>query len=194
MEQNNRQGYIPETDDGVLFENICKDRKAALKELCTYLHFKQTWRVIFFVIIGVILLADIVLFCVLLSTGVGINKKLIFFFLFFLLVLFYVFYVIAGYRSSIKLALQREEETNPNGNAYICRIKQDVILAKISNDDSEQEISLDLFDVAIQTPKYVFLRTKGKLYYILAKDGFTMGRYEDFCTFLCSKHLKMKSK
>ena len=142
-------------------------------------------------IIGVILLADIVLFCVFLSTGVGINKELMFS---FLLVLFYVFYVIAGYRSSIKLALQREKETNPNGNAYICRIKQDVILAKISNDDSEQEISLDLFDVAIQTPKYVFLRTKGKLYYILAKDGFTMGRYEDFCTFLCSKNLKMKSK
>ena len=178
-------------NEEILFENTYPDRIAALKELCFHMHFKQTWRIAFFIFYGIAIIFGIALLYIYLSKQIPLHPSLI---VYFLLIAYYIFFVIYRYRRAIKLTMQRVKELDPNGSTQVFQITDDKIINTIFNSSNKEELPLNIFRSVIVTKNYIVLRTKGQLYVILKKDGFTKGNYQDLCAHLRAKGLKVKTK
>ncbi len=184
MEQNNQHDYIPETGDEVLFENTSTRDKTFFSEFFTCLYFKRPVYIVVYALMAVCFLVN-------LAAHLLKAEDSLFGLLFppFYVVLM-AFSVWLNTNSSYKRELE-----NGNGTpiVYTLQFTPNTVRCVVSL-GANYELPISSIKKVIQTKHYLLLKTPAKQFYPIKKDAFTKGNYEDFCYFLQSKNLKVKSK
>ncbi len=100
------------------------------------------------------------------------------------------FLQVLSYAQNIKITLNRDLEAHGK-HIEVRTSVTDECLTIVQSTGSE--IRLNYADVkkAIQTKKYIYLQTKAKLLCTFKKDGFSVGKEEDFLEFLKNKGIKI---
>ncbi|MBR3845796.1 MAG: YcxB family protein [Clostridia bacterium] len=96
---------------------------------------------------------------------------------------------VINYRRSVKISVQREKELDSNGHiAQELSVFDDrITLQARGNTLSIQFENIKCF---IITNNYIYVVSKGQIWYDLKKDSFTLGSAEEFIEFLRSKGIK----
>lgn len=167
-----------------LFKNSFKRDENSIKEMCKQMYFSfarlaplcilAAFYVLFFIISYVfkspwgdpLVIYFFLIFCISVAIGTIIN-----------------------YRRSVKNAIQREKELGNNGTLMqeLSVFEDKVIFQMRGNTLTIEFENITSFGM---TNNYVYLISKGKVWYDFKKDSFTLGSAEEFIEFLKSKGIK----
>lgn len=107
----------------------------------------------------------------------------------FILPIIFVFSQVCAYAQNIKITLNRDLEAHGK-HIEVRTSATDECLTIVQSTGSETRLNYADVKKAIQIKKYIFLQTKTKLLYTFKKDGFSVGKEEDFLEFLRNKGVK----
>ncbi len=166
-----------------LFENSYTPDKSFYKEIYGYFHFRRPITVAAFIICAVCFLAQLVLAIFDLEHNPGIM---------ILMAVFPLFKLFA-YLSQIGTLEKCNKEVSSE-QISISTLVHEGALETTSSTGAVINIELSKIRGAVQTKRYIVLRSDARLIYSFSKDGFTKGTKEDFLAFLRSKNIKVSGK
>ena len=163
-----------------IFENVCVRNREVTKEIYNYYFFRRNWTVVAYIILGLVLAANLGVLCL---EGEPYSRGLLIF-----IPLVFIFQI-SRYFNAVKTTVMRYEET---GQTLITTTVTDEFIQMASQNGASGKLEYGNVNKAIQTKNLIILETKAKMFYVFAKDGFTKGSKEDFVAFLQSKGIKIK--
>lgn len=170
--------------ENILFENsFLRDRETA-KEIYSYHFFKRKLMKVFFILCGVYAVSFII--------GCIVNfenaKDMAFS---FFCILFAAVMTIIAYNLQVKQMVARDKEMSHGEGFSVCLTVSDSEVA-ITTPVGTQSVALSDVKSAVETKGLISLVTKANFMYVLRKDSFTKGSYEEFVAFLGQKGIKIK--
>ena len=163
-----------------LFENVCVRNREVTKEIYNYYFFRRNWTVVAYIILGLVLAANLGVLCL---EGEPYSRGLLIF-----IPLVFIFQI-SRYFNAVKTTVMRYEETD---QTLITTTVTDEFIQMASQNGASGKLEYGNVNKAIQTKNLIILETKAKLFYVFAKDGFTKGTSEEFIAFLRCKGIKVK--
>ena len=109
----------------------------------------------------------------------------------FILLPSYIAYKLYCYFVSKNSFIKRDAEVSKGDIVITTRVYEDHITVTASN-GSVVELEYDKIKKISVTKNYILMLSQARLLFILKKDGFTKGKFEDFTAFIKSKGIKTK--
>ena len=166
-----------------LFKNSFVRDENSIKEMYKQMYFSFA-RLAPFCILAFLVLVFIIIYIFKSPWG---DPLVIYFFLIFCISI--AIATIINYRRSVKNTIQREKELGNNGTLMqeLSVFEDKVIFQMRGNTLTIEFENITSFGM---TNNYVYLISKGKVWYDFKKDSFTLGSAEEFIDFLRSKGIK----
>ena len=167
----------------ILFENSHVRNREVAKEIYGYYYFRRRINIFAYLLLGLGFIANLLDLIVYGSCDVTI----------FILIPFVALLPVFCYISQVRAMVNRDKE--------LCgkEIEVRLVVTESAMEYSAStgalcKVGLDRIRSAVQTKNLILLRSRSNILYIFRKDGFTVGRKEDFIAFLKGRGIKVRGK
>lgn len=167
----------------VLFENKLIRNRDVFKSFCGYNCFQRPISIIMFCICGVCVILNILQY--LLWWDVDFGLAMVY-------AIAYVVVLLAMYSRGVNNCIKRDKEQFGTDSLLVTTSLANNSLQCTYGELQAAPVALDQIKKVVITKKLILMFSKAKLCYILDKNNFTVGTYDDFIAFLRSKGLKVK--